>query len=69
MFEVREDNIRVVAVCPGSVDTPLLHQQALLKPKFEKILKPEDVAQVVLDVLRLPDRALVSELDIRPTNP
>ena len=69
MLEVRQDNIRVVAVCPGSVDTPLLHTQSMLKPDFAKILRPEDVAQTVLDLLRLPERALVSEVDIRPTNP
>jgi len=69
MLEVRQDNVRVIAVCPGSVDTPLLHQQSMLKPDFAKILRPEDVAQTVLDLLRLPERALVSEVDIRPTNP
>jgi len=69
MLEVRQDNVRVVAVCPGSVDTPLLHQQSMLKPDFAKILRPEDVAQTILDLLRLPERALVSEVDIRPTNP
>lgn len=69
MLEVRQDNVRVVAICPGSVDTQLLHQQSMLKPDFTKILRPEDVAQTVLDLLRLPARALVSEVDIRPTNP
>jgi 3-oxoacyl-[acyl-carrier protein] reductase len=69
MLEVRQDNVRVIAVCPGSVDTALLHQQSMLKPDFAKILRPEDVAQAVLDLLRLPERALVSEVDIRPTNP
>ncbi len=56
MLEVRADDIRVIALCPGSVDTPL-------------ILKPEDVAQVVSDVLSLRPGAMVSELDLRPTNP
>lgn len=69
MLEVRQDNVRVIAICPGSVDTPLLHRQSMLKPDFAKILHPEDVAQAVLDLLRLPARALVSEIDIRPTNP
>ncbi len=69
MLEVRQDNVRVITVCPGSVDTALLHQQSMLKPDFAKILRPEDVAQAVLDLLRLPERALVSEVDIRPTNP
>ena len=30
---------------------------------------PEDVAETVLAALALPERALVSELDVRPTNP
>lgn len=69
MLETRKDNIRVVALCPGSVDTPLIRNQTMLRPDPDKILRPEDVAQTVLDVLRLPFRAMVSELDIRPTNP
>jgi 3-oxoacyl-[acyl-carrier protein] reductase len=69
MLEVRKDNVRVVAVCPGSVATGMLRGQAMLKPDPERILRPEDVAASVLHVLTLPTGALVSELDIRPTNP
>ena len=69
MLEVRRDGIRVVAVCPGSVGTAMLRDQPLLKADPDKILKPEDVAATILHVLELPERALVSELDIRPTNP
>ncbi len=69
MLEVRRDNIRVVAICPGSVGTAMLRDQPLLKADPEKILRPEDVAATILHALELPERALVSELDIRPTNP
>ena len=69
MLEARRDGIRVVAVCPGSVGTAMLREQPLLKADPDKILKPEDVASTILHVLELPERALVSELDIRPTNP
>jgi len=69
MLEVRRDNVRVVAICPGSVGTAMLRDQPLLKADPDKILKPEDVASTILHVLELPERALVSELDIRPTNP
>ena len=69
MLEARRDGIRVVAVCPGSVGTAMLRDQPLLKADPDKILKPEDVASTILHVLELPERALVSELDIRPTNP
>jgi NADP-dependent 3-hydroxy acid dehydrogenase YdfG len=33
------------------------------------VLHAEDVADVIVATLTLPDRAMVSELDIRPTNP
>jgi 3-oxoacyl-[acyl-carrier protein] reductase len=69
MLEVRKDDIRVITICPGSVDTPLLHGQSVLQPNFERILRPEDVAAIVLGALSLPDRATVSELEVRPTNP
>lgn len=69
MLEERKNNIRVIAVCPGSVDTAMLANQPLLPSVPEKILRPEDVAETILTALRLPGRALVSELDIRPTNP
>jgi 3-oxoacyl-[acyl-carrier protein] reductase len=69
MLEVRKDNVRVIAVCPGSVDTSMMHDQPMLKAEPSRILQPEDVAATILDAIRLPERALVSELDIRPTNP
>ena len=69
MLEVRADGIRVIAGCPGSVDTPLLRNQDMLQPDLERVLRPEDVAQVVSDALTLPAGAMVSELDIRPTTP
>ena len=69
MLEVRKDGVRVVTVCPGSVDTGMLVDQPMLTPDRERILQPEDVADAILQAIRLPARALVSELDIRPTNP
>jgi 3-oxoacyl-[acyl-carrier protein] reductase len=69
MLEARKDNVRVIAICPGSVATGMLRDQAMLKPDPERILRPEDVAASILHVLALPTGALVSELDIRPTNP
>jgi len=69
MLEERKHNIRVIAVCPGSVATAMLANQPLLASNAGKILRAEDVADTILAALHLPERALVSELDIRPTNP
>jgi len=69
MLEVRKDGVRVVAVCPGSVDTPMIREQNTLTPTLANILQPEDVAQTILDAIRMPPRAMISEIDIRPANP
>jgi 3-oxoacyl-[acyl-carrier protein] reductase len=69
MLELRKEGIRVVTVCPGSVDTGMLRDQPMLKSDPDRILRPEDVAESILHTLRLPRRALVSEVDLRPTNP
>ena len=65
--EVREYNIRVAAICPSSVDTSF--GNGAHDSRKDKILKPEDVADTVLAVIKLPVRALISEIDLRPTNP
>jgi 3-oxoacyl-[acyl-carrier protein] reductase len=68
MLEVREHNIRVITICPGSVDTSF--SPTPKEPsRSEKILHPQDVADTILSALMLPDRAMVSEIDIRPTTP
>jgi len=68
MLEVRGFNIRVAAICPGSVDTEFFNGSSI-NPDRNKILKPEDIAETVLLILKLAVRALISEVDIRPTNP
>ena len=69
MLEVRQEGIRVLAICPGSVDTDLRKEGPRPRPNADRILQPEDVADMVAAALRLPPRALASELDLRPTAP
>jgi NADP-dependent 3-hydroxy acid dehydrogenase YdfG len=68
MMEVREYNVRVAAICPGSVATEFGTGHNLQK-ETQKVLAPEDVAHAVLSIINLPVRALMSEIDLRPTNP
>lgn len=63
MLEVREYNIRVVTICPGSVNTTFSDHSK----DGEKIIQPQDVADAVLFALTMPARSNVSEIDIRPT--
>ncbi len=69
MLEVRKQGVRVLAVCPGSVDTPFFDKAGVDRSNLDRVLKSEDVADTIVSALELPDRALISELDIRPSNP
>jgi 3-oxoacyl-[acyl-carrier protein] reductase len=70
MLEVRRQHVRVIALCPGSVATPFMDKQGRPgRTPRERMLRAEDVAETVVATLTLPDRAMISELDIRPTNP
>ncbi len=63
MLEVREYNIRVVTICPGSVNTDFSdHSRNAMT-----IIQPDDVGDTVLFALSMPARSNVSEIDIRPT--
>jgi serine 3-dehydrogenase len=67
--EEKEHGIRTCVVCPGLVDTELLERRPA-KPSAEmlaKALRPEDVAEAVLFVAKLPPRADVPEMSIVPT--
>jgi NAD(P)-dependent dehydrogenase (short-subunit alcohol dehydrogenase family) len=64
--EVRQDNIRVSYVCPGSVNTDFTgHADAASDWK----LRPEDVAQVVIDLVSTDKRSLPSLVELRPAKP
>jgi 3-oxoacyl-[acyl-carrier protein] reductase len=67
LLEVRDRGVRVMAICPGSVDTAMLREQRVFPTDFQRILRAEDVAQAILDVLQVSGRATVSELDVRPS--
>jgi 3-oxoacyl-[acyl-carrier protein] reductase len=69
MLEVRKSNVRVIAVCPGSVHTGFFDKAGMSIGNASQLLRPEHVAEAVRSALELPDGALVSELDIRPANP
>ena len=66
MQEVRYDGIRVAYVLPGSVNTGFGN---LSNTKSEWALMPDDVAQVVVDLIAFPDRSLPSRVEIRPAQP
>jgi NADP-dependent 3-hydroxy acid dehydrogenase YdfG len=70
MLEERKHGVRVLTVCPGSVATDFgSGNERSPRSAQANIVQPEDVAETILAALRMPQRAMVSEIDIRPTNP
>ena len=66
--EEREHGIRVVTVCPGSVNTPLWDTDTV-QAGFDRsrMLTPETVAQSVLHAVLLPPGAVIEEMTIMPS--
>jgi 3-oxoacyl-[acyl-carrier protein] reductase len=67
MQEVRHDNIKVSYVMPGSVNTEFGGDSPSAEKSWQ--LTPQDVARVVVDLLRHDDRSLPSRVEIRPSKP
>ena len=67
--EEKANGIRTCVVCPGLVDTEILEKRPEKTPAetVAKALQAEDVAEMVLAVARLPERACVPELQLLPT--
>lgn len=67
--EEKANGIRTCAVCPGLVETEILEKRPV-KPSAEvlaKALQPEDVAEAVVAIAKLPARVAIPELQIMPT--
>jgi 3-oxoacyl-[acyl-carrier protein] reductase len=62
--EVRENGIKVVAVCPGYVDTDFIPPNKQVDRG--KFLRPADVAEIVFDVINSPAHACPTEVILEP---
>ena len=67
MQEVRQDNIKVSYICPGSVNTAFGGDSPSEANAWQ--LQPADIAQVIVDLLEMPVRALPSKVELRPSKP
>ena len=62
MQEVRNDDVRVSYIMPGSVATPGFGDA-------DWKIQPEDIGRIVLDLLSMPERTLPSRVEVRPSRP
>jgi short-subunit dehydrogenase len=63
--EVRGYNIKVTNLMPGAVDTPIWDSKTRQKKK-NRMMSPESIASVVLDVVNKPNRLQIEEIILRP---
>ncbi len=65
MLDHRYDNVRITHIMPGSVDTDFSGGKA----KADWKIAPDDIGEIVLMLLRMPERTLVSQVEVRPAKP
>ena len=70
MLDHRHDNVRVSAIMPGSVDTEFSGTPGKSREGDTSwMIAPQDVAETVSMVLRMPSRTMVSRIEMRPSRP
>jgi 3-oxoacyl-[acyl-carrier protein] reductase len=69
MQEVRKHNIRVTALAPSTVVTELAESANLITGDAERVMHPDDFAELIIAQLKLNRRVFVKEASIFSTNP
>jgi 3-oxoacyl-[acyl-carrier protein] reductase len=69
MQEVRKQNIRVTALAPSTIVTDLAYSANLITGDPERVMHPEDFAELVIAHIKLNRRVLVKEATVFSTNP
>ncbi len=67
MLDHRYDKVRVSYILPGSVDTEFSGQDASERSDWK--IAPDDIAAIVLHILGMPERTLISRVEVRPSRP
>jgi 3-oxoacyl-[acyl-carrier protein] reductase len=65
MLDTRYDHVRVSTILPGSVTTDF----GVGELGSDWKIWPEDVAQIVRALLEMPERTLISRVEVRPSRP
>ncbi|MDU0371183.1 3-ketoacyl-ACP reductase [Hymenobacter endophyticus] len=69
MQEVRKQNIRVSALTPSTVATELAVSNKLTDGNPDKVMQPEDIAEIIVSQLKLNRRIFIKEAGMWSTNP
>jgi len=70
MFEMRKNNIRVTTLTPSTIASEMSKDVLKITDgNPEKVLQPEDFADLVVDILKFNRRALLASASLWSTNP
>ncbi|MGL5236167.1 MAG: 3-ketoacyl-ACP reductase [Empedobacter falsenii] len=70
MFELRKKNIRVTTLTPSTIASEMSKDVLKITDgNPEKVLQPEDFAQLIVDLLKLDKRAMLASASLWSTNP
>lgn len=67
MLDLRRHGIKVTTIMPGSVATEFSGSSP--KPEDAWKIQPEDIGQIVIDLLKMHPRTLPSKIEVRPSIP
>ncbi|MBU2948403.1 SDR family oxidoreductase [Zobellia uliginosa] len=67
MLDLRKYDIKVSTIMPGSVATHFAGNEPDEKDAWK--IQPEDIGELVLDLLKMNPRTLPSKIEVRPTRP
>ena len=64
MLDLRSEGIKVTTIMPGTVATYFNNHQPNEKDAWK--IQPEDIGQIVADLIKMPARTLPSKIEVRP---
>ncbi|GLB53067.1 short-chain dehydrogenase [Neptunitalea chrysea] len=67
MLDLRQYDIKVSTIMPGSVSSNFNNHVPSESDAWK--IQPEDIGQIVLDLLKMNPRTLPSKIEVRPTRP
>ncbi|SHI44492.1 SDR family oxidoreductase [Pseudozobellia thermophila] len=67
MLDLRKYDIKVSTIMPGSVATHFAGNEPDEKDAWK--IQPEDIGELVIDLLKMHPRTLPSKIEVRPTRP
>ncbi|MCH8554164.1 MAG: SDR family oxidoreductase [Schleiferiaceae bacterium] len=67
MLDLRQYGIKVTTIMPGSVTSHFNNHEPNESDHWK--IQPEDIGQMILDLMRMPANTLPSKIEVRPTMP